>query len=113
MGRRLHVATEYKVEYSDGLFNYSESDVYCFLSKTCSYVWSSEEYSPEYGDDLEVNKEELKAAIENWKGKTNEDFENEFEGEKLELDIAVIVKNLETLLEQAEPSIDYVRFAWF
>ncbi|HCE47153.1 MAG TPA: hypothetical protein DEQ84_00425 [Prevotellaceae bacterium] len=111
MGCRLHVAKTYKVEYGKADFNHLQEQINLLLDDLCeNAVWESDAI-PDYANEVELNKEELKRGINR--------LRNEIDDEEFcfyEIDgysRAEVADILEQFLNEADPDNDFVKLFWF
>lgn len=112
MGFNCHVATHYKVEYGNACFNGSDQEfVNHTLRDLCPGLWHSDECVGT-SQDLEVPKEELKAAIADIES-NQEKYNQKIIEEGLTLSADIMVKNFKALLESGDPDNDFIRLTWY
>lgn len=113
MGKRLHVAKKYEIEYSSSLgFNYKVAEFHKLLTALgISYNGES------WDDDVEVYREDFKQGLDKLKNYDKLDA-----GEKKEIDKALsetdepveeILKIMERLLTESDQKNDYILLAFF
>ena len=140
MGKRLHVAKEYKVEYALGdAFNYKTEEIHNLLDACCENEWP---YTGEPQDDeFEVEKEDWGQMIEvikyvygrdslitkddNWfdddgvKQSCRNLVRDYFDGDEKYLEplndkeIDKLLSNLQYFLDNAEPNESYLHLCFF
>lgn len=101
MGNRLHVATEYKVEYSlDRFFNYKMDELFDLLSALDVDIdWRDYNFD---GEEFEVSKEMWVSGIEKLKTDTTNKTINEAI-EKMEESREELIDIFEYLLRTGDP----------
>lgn len=123
MGHRLHSATKYEVVYgTNGRFNWSSEHINpiieCLAEGDC---WFSDEYIGS-ADTCEGARDKLLANVERiinpnpeWEHQEElNDLLNEMESDReCYVDAHYLYSQLKILIEQSDPTCDYVHFAWF
>ena len=125
MGKRLHVAKTYKVEYSSfQRFNYKTEEFRNLLGILDCPTYGMDEYDEGYGDNFEVEKKFYDKAIETLKAYDKQDEElredidqciealygNGQAKEELRMEA---ISDLETYRKEAEPEGEYMFFSFF
>ena len=112
MSLRLSFAKEYKVEMSSNTFgNYDASEIeelLMDLSEENDSVLDEVLYFNEGSDDFEIGKKRLVSVIKGIKNMSDEEYQEYGISESKEN----LITFFEDALENAEPSIDYVKFVW-
>ena len=126
MGKRLHVATTYKVKWGEkATFNWKVvefKDLLDFLGAHCCDL--DPDFTDGYGNDFECPKDEFENAIkalEKYVATGELEIEGEaYDAEELEEALKAVdktkeevLKDLKEYLETAEPDADYLHFAFF
>jgi len=112
MSFRLRFAKEYKVEMSSNSFgNYDASDIEDLLIDLSEENDSDLDellYLNENSNDFEIGKKRLFSIINGIKNMSDEEYQEYGISEPKEN----LITFFEDALENAEPSIDYVKFEW-
>lgn len=113
MGKRLHVAKKYEIDYSSSLgFNYKVVEFHDLLTSLgISYNGES------WDDDVEVYREDFKQGLEKLKA-----YDKLDEGERTDIDEALeridepveeIIKTMERLLTESDQNNESILLSFF
>ena len=113
MGYRLHCATKYEVEYSGGRFNHKCEEFHDLL-QACDATYTGESCDNEF----EVTKTEWKMVIDILRNLDNTEDEIERGNIKNALKWMTeskeeIIKDMESLLSNADPSHDFLHLCYY
>lgn len=111
MGCRLHHAKTFKVEYTGGRFNWQADELHNILQDYGVQVilWNVDDVYSHW----EISKDDLKHLIEKLADKDPAQKAEENMGDHAEITVEDIVSWAQRVLDEADPDLDYVRFAWF
>lgn len=106
MSNQLYYASEYKVKWEGGFFNYKEPD---FSALTDEYFSDFLSYYDVEKCEGELHKSDIQNFINDLKELDPDDM-NEFFEDLLNKDVLIV---FEDMLAKSDKDLDYVKVTWF
>lgn len=110
---RIYIQTKHVIEYGTNGFNYQQGGLYGLLCEVGCSVSSNDEDCPEYGNEWEINENELASAVEKIRTMPEEDILSHFDDPDAVSSKEEVVELLESFLETGDHSDGYYHFSWF
>ena len=108
MSVRLHAARSYKVEWGNGTFGSESEHINSLLYNLCDNMGYNG-VAAEYAEDLEIDADDFKEAIE----RVGEMTPKELEYYGLNYTPSQLADELEALYNEADKSDGYIHLCWY